>query len=315
MNKQMIVGLCVGGLLATAGGALALRDSGPKVAEVVSVKPITAGMEQEYAEVVRVAELLDPNAPRFVDVVDVQPVKEPGSDEEVCQNVTVTHKAPVKDQHQIAGTATGAVIGGVLGHQVGGGNGKKVATAAGAVVGGIIGKNVQANHQAKQTYQTTERQCRVSRGEDQVTGYDVTYTVDGESATVFMDYKPGKQLPMLNGELVTDQAEVRQLNRTKAPESYEVFYEYGKEEGVVVMPTAPKLGTMLAVEDGLVVTDPRELARIQARQHKVVAYDVVYRLGDELSETRMTEKPRGSTLLVKNGEVVMADAKANRQSL
>ncbi len=304
MNKQLIIGLCVGGLVATAGGALALRESAPKVASVVSVKPITAGMEQEYAAVVRVAELTDPDAPRFVDVVDVKPVVEQGEKEQICENVTVTRQAPAKDQHQIAGTAAGAVIGGVLGNQVGGGNGKKVATVGGAIVGGIIGKNVQANHQAKQTYQTTERQCRTERAQDQITGYDVTYEIDGESGVVFMDHKPGKQLPLVNGELITDKAEVARLSRHKVPASYEVFYQFGDLEGSVIMPKAPKLGSTLVVEDGEVVTDPETLEQIQARQNKVVAYQVTYRLDDELNEARMTEKPRGSTVTVKNGEVI-----------
>ncbi|NPA03697.1 MAG: glycine zipper 2TM domain-containing protein [Epsilonproteobacteria bacterium] len=37
------------------------------------------------------------------------------------------------------GTVLGAIIGGVLGHQVGGGKGKDVATAAGTVLGGVVG--------------------------------------------------------------------------------------------------------------------------------------------------------------------------------
>jgi uncharacterized protein YcfJ len=40
------------------------------------------------------------------------------------------------------GTGVGAVIGGVLGHQVGGGNGKKLATVAGALLGGYAGNEV-----------------------------------------------------------------------------------------------------------------------------------------------------------------------------
>ena len=40
------------------------------------------------------------------------------------------------------GTGIGAVVGGVLGHQVGGGNGKKLATVAGALLGGYAGNEV-----------------------------------------------------------------------------------------------------------------------------------------------------------------------------
>lgn len=40
------------------------------------------------------------------------------------------------------GTGLGAVVGGVLGHQVGGGNGKKLATVAGVLLGGYAGNEV-----------------------------------------------------------------------------------------------------------------------------------------------------------------------------
>lgn len=307
MNKQLIMGLCVGGLVATAGGALALRDSSPKTADVVSIKPITAAMEQEYAEVVKIVEVADPSGPRFAVVTGVQPITERGADEEICESVTITHQASPKDEHQIAGTATGAVIGGVLGNQVGGGSGKKVATVAGAVVGGIIGKNVQANHQAKQTYETTERQCHIERGQDRVVGYDVTYEIDGQSAVVHMGYKPGKELPIVRGEVVTDRAEAKRLINTKAPSNYEVFYVYGVEEGSVIMPKAPKQGALLPIEDGEVVTDADRLAEIQSSQNRVVAYQVTYRLGNDLGEARLLEKPQGKVVYVKNGKV-MADS-------
>ena len=44
------------------------------------------------------------------------------------------------------GAVVGAIAGGVLGHQVGGGSGKAVATAAGAVAGGMIGNKVENNN-------------------------------------------------------------------------------------------------------------------------------------------------------------------------
>lgn len=40
------------------------------------------------------------------------------------------------------GTGIGAVVGGALGHQVGGGNGKKLATVAGALLGGYAGNEI-----------------------------------------------------------------------------------------------------------------------------------------------------------------------------
>jgi uncharacterized protein YcfJ len=37
---------------------------------------------------------------------------------------------------------TGAVVGGLLGNQVGGGNGKKLATIAGVIGGGMLGNQI-----------------------------------------------------------------------------------------------------------------------------------------------------------------------------
>lgn len=47
----------------------------------------------------------------------------------------------VSDMHPV-GTGVGAVLGGVLGNQVGGGNGKKLATVAGVLLGGYAGNEV-----------------------------------------------------------------------------------------------------------------------------------------------------------------------------
>lgn len=89
MNKSMLVGAVLGAVGVTAGGAVAtysLVDRGPDYAEVLAVTPIN------------------------------ETVKTP---REVCQDVTVTRQRPVQDQHQIAGTAIGAIAGGLLGNQVG----------------------------------------------------------------------------------------------------------------------------------------------------------------------------------------------------
>jgi outer membrane lipoprotein SlyB len=77
---------------------------------------------------------------------------------QVCENVRVKHNGS-KDDHRLIGTGVGAVAGGLLGHQVGGGKGKTLATIGGAVAGGYVGNRVQKNAQDKKTYYTTERKC------------------------------------------------------------------------------------------------------------------------------------------------------------
>lgn len=75
----------------------------------------------------------------------------------VCKNVEVQRSS--KDSNRIIGTATGAVVGGLLGNQVGKGNGKKVATVGGAVAGGLIGRKVQGDSQERKGDRVVERRC------------------------------------------------------------------------------------------------------------------------------------------------------------
>jgi uncharacterized protein YcfJ len=73
----------------------------------------------------------------------------------VCRNVRVEDTP--RDQHQLAGTAIGAVAGGLIGNQIGHGRGNTLATVAGAVGGGYAGNRIQHNQQQKRTH--IERRC------------------------------------------------------------------------------------------------------------------------------------------------------------
>src|SRR6266849_2825241 len=63
-------------------------------------------------------------------------IKTPRQD---CHDEQVTHTKPVKDQDRIAGTGIGAVVGGLLGSRIGGGNTRIVTGLAGAAAGGYAG--------------------------------------------------------------------------------------------------------------------------------------------------------------------------------
>ena len=155
----------------------------------------------------------EPPAPTSATIISVDPIKETvEKPREVCEDVAVTTQAPVKDQHQVAGTAAGAVVGGVLGNQVGSGRGKSVATAAGAVIGGYVGNKVQGNVQAGKTQTTMERQCTtVVDKSTRVTGYLVKYDLGGKSGSVRMDQPPkGTTIPVLNGQLVLHSVSIEQ---------------------------------------------------------------------------------------------------------
>ena len=169
----MMLGIGLGALGVTAGGAVAtysLGDFGPKYAEVLAVDPVKKAIR----------------TPR-----------------EVCKDVVVNHRKPVRDQHQVAGTVIGALAGGLIGNQIGAGSGKKLATVAGAAAGGYAGNKVQENMQAGDTYATTETRCTtVTDTSEKVVGYDVEYRLGEQVGRVRMDHEPGTRIPVRDGQLV-----------------------------------------------------------------------------------------------------------------
>ena len=162
MNKSLLIGTVLGAVGVTAGGAVATYS------------------------------LVD-RAPQYAEVLAVQPVKETiKNPRQVCKDVAVTHQRPVKDQHQIAGTAIGAIAGGLLGNQIG---------------GGYAGNKGQEGMQERDTYTTTETRCStVNDTSEKVVGYDVKYLLDGKAGQVRMDRDPGSQIPVdKSGRLVLGQ--------------------------------------------------------------------------------------------------------------
>jgi uncharacterized protein YcfJ len=176
MDKSMMTGIVIGGIVVTAGAAI-------------------GGFN-----------MLSDNEPAYAEVFNVVEVKETiQTPREVCEDVAVTRQQPVKDEHKVLGTVTGAVIGGVLGNQIGGGSGKKIATVAGAAAGGYAGNKAQENMQKKDTYTDIETRCHtVTDTQDRVIGYDVSYRLGNEEGSVRMDSKPGDRIPVIDGQLVLD---------------------------------------------------------------------------------------------------------------
>ncbi|WEF26477.1 glycine zipper 2TM domain-containing protein [Klebsiella aerogenes] len=174
MNKSMLAGIGIGvaaalGVAAVAG--LNVFDRGPQYAQVVSSTPIKESIKTPRKE---------------------------------CRNVTVTHRRPVQDENRIAGSVLGAVAGGVIGHQFGGGRGRSVATVVGALGGGYAGNQIQGSMQEGDTYTTTQQRCKtVYDKSDKMLGYDVTYKIGDQQGKIRMDHQPGAQIPLdSNGQLI-----------------------------------------------------------------------------------------------------------------
>ncbi|BFI95747.1 MAG: hypothetical protein RSP_12570 [Rhodanobacter sp.] len=137
--------------------------------------------------------------PQYAQVVSVTPVHSTTASHQVCHDEVVTQAAPPKDQHNIAGTAIGAVAGGLLGHMVGGGKGKTLATVAGAVGGGYAGNRIENAHHTPQETQSVQRECNTVAGSDKIVGYDVQYVYNGVTRTTRMDHDPGNRVQVQEG--------------------------------------------------------------------------------------------------------------------
>jgi uncharacterized protein YcfJ len=151
----------------------------------------------------------EPAGPRYGRVVSVDPVREAASaPQRQCHDEVVTRHVPVKDQHQIAGTAIGAVAGGLLGNQIGGGKGRTLATVAGAVGGGYAGHEIQERRQETNTTTSTVRKCETVQGSsgDKVVAYDVRYEYNGVTRSVRMDHDPGDRVQVQEGVSVISDA-------------------------------------------------------------------------------------------------------------
>lgn len=86
----------------------------------------------------------------------------------------------------VPGAMLGAVIGGILGHQVGG-SGRDLATGIGVVAGAAIGANVG---QPTVTGQNVQR-CERTPGSAHPAYWDVTYNFRGQDYRVQMTHPPG----------------------------------------------------------------------------------------------------------------------------
>jgi uncharacterized protein YcfJ len=172
MNRHLIVGIVAGSFAAAAGSALAES----RYADVINVKPLRAATAVAREE---------------------------------CRDVQVVERGDARDKtrdkNRVAGTVAGAVVGGVLGHQVGGGSGKDIATVAGAAAGGYAGNRIQKNSQDRDRV-TVKRECRTvdRRDRTEVTGYEVTYRLDGRTDKVVMDHRPGDRIRVDGSRWIED---------------------------------------------------------------------------------------------------------------
>lgn len=101
----------------------------------------------------------------------------------------------------IGGGAVGALIGGILGHQVGGGSGKDIATVGGAIAGAVVGANVGRGSGSNPGPDV--QRCTTSATQAAPAYWDVVYVFRGLEHRVQMSVQPGATI------LVNSQGEPR----------------------------------------------------------------------------------------------------------
>jgi uncharacterized protein YcfJ len=142
----------------------------------------------------------------YAKVVDVQPLTtrvRVSTPQRECWDEKRTEPggyAPGPHGPQVAGsTLLGAAIGAVIGHQIGDGQGRKVATAGGAVIGAAIGHQQGMRRvgevSAPQPYTVQRCETRYhDEYQERIDGYRVTYLYHGRRQVTELPYRPGDRI-------------------------------------------------------------------------------------------------------------------------
>lgn len=96
-----------------------------------------------------------------------------------------------RSQLNMPGAIAGALIGGVLGHQVGGGRGKDLATVGGVVAGAAVGANVGRDRGGQQVELRDVQRCETTANRAQPDHWDVVYNFRGQEHRIQMTTPPG----------------------------------------------------------------------------------------------------------------------------
>jgi uncharacterized protein YcfJ len=120
----------------------------------------------------------------WADVVESQPVHQQvriPERREVCWDESVYQATPVR--RSATPKIFGAILGGVIGNQFGGGSGRDLMTVAGAALGASVAADEQRRRYPDRYYETIEQRCETRTEftyEDRIVGWDVTYEFNGE---------------------------------------------------------------------------------------------------------------------------------------
>jgi uncharacterized protein YcfJ len=109
------------------------------------------------------------------------------------QRCWVERERVASGEANVPAAIAGAVIGGILGHQVGGGRGQDLATAGGAVAGAALGANYGRDDRGT-TFTRDVRRCEQIQGSSRPEYWDVTYRFRGVDRYVQLTRAPGRTI-------------------------------------------------------------------------------------------------------------------------
>lgn len=135
-------------------------------------------------------------------VVDVEPMVERirvSTPREACWDEEVERVVRVRGRGRGPSTPTlvGTIVGGAIGNNIADGRDRATARIAGAVLGAAIGRDIGRGHARTRRVVTTERHCEVehvTRTEERIGGYRVTYLHAGRRLVTYTETEPGETI-------------------------------------------------------------------------------------------------------------------------
>ncbi|MDD5176378.1 MAG: beta/gamma crystallin-related protein [Sterolibacterium sp.] len=108
------------------------------------------------------------------------------------QRCWIEHEKVVQERGNanVPGAIAGALIGGIIGHQVGSGRGNDLATVGGAVAGGALGSNVGRDAGGQVSTKDVQH-CKNVPSQAKPEFWDVTYNFRGQEHRVQLTAPPG----------------------------------------------------------------------------------------------------------------------------
>jgi uncharacterized protein YcfJ len=147
------------------------------VFSIAAVAAATAGVAQAQAEYGRV----------LSSTPVIQQVAVP---RQVCSQQQVVTEQPTSG----AGGVMGAIAGGALGSQIGGGSGRGVATVLGVLGGAVMGDRIEGGGTAH--YQTVQNCTTQTYYENRAVSYNVIYEYAGRQYQVNLPHDPGPSVQL-----------------------------------------------------------------------------------------------------------------------